>query len=512
MPTARSTVVVTLMLVVTGVSFAVLHAGVRADPPAWVPAASAPQSNVQTIAGVRHITTPQAAFALMPDSGAPAPGARLLWLEGRVASHVGDSSVVVDRDGRILSIDRALRAHPHALARPGGWRAATITPTGDVWLTDQQGNIVRVDGRGVQHALPRGPFDAPSLAASSSGNQVWLVRSTDQLAGAIDSIAGPLIVAVDSLGRVRQRVGRAHRPAHALLEAMENAGHVVARDSMLFFAPFIRDQLVALGQRGDTLWVSSRALSYSTSEPRFEVQDGRVVVDYHPVNLGLAHGPDGLLYLLSLADVDMSGTRLDVFDPGTGQLLRTAVFNTISPTIAVDADGRVHALDASVVLGSDRQQERHPSPSINLKLLQGGGISSDTLRGRLVLVNLWASWCAPCRTEMPALDSLQQRLVGRNVVFLSINEDIKAVSARAFMSRGKFTFPVALGGPRMHLRFGAAGLPATILIDRDGREIRRWVGYAGPAQIEEIGEQIEAELRGGATAPTAPPPAHTHRH
>ncbi len=514
MRAARSTATVTVLVVMAGASIAVLRvraASAHASPVAWVANSNAPSPNEQTIGSVRHIETREAAQRLNPDSGPPLANARLLWLEGRATKSFGDSTFVVDNEGHLLSIDRRLQAHAREVAgAAGGWRAAVVGPAGDLWLTDRRGHIVRVDRRGVQHTFPTGPFDAPSLTPSTSANLMWLSRSTDQLTGAVDSVAGPLFVAVDSLGVVQRRVGQAHRPAHVLLEAMENAGHLATRDSTLYFAPFIRDQLVAIRQDGDTQWVASRGLAHSSGEPKFEVIDGKVVIDYHPVNLGLVWGPDGLLYVLSTSDGDMTGTRLDVFDPASGHLLRTAMLSSTNPTLAVDPRGRVHLLASSYVLGAGGRV-RQKTPSIDLALLDGGRVKSDTLRGRIVLVNLWASWCGPCRAEMPALDSLQQRVAGRDVVFLSINEDAQASAARSFMSTGKFVFPVALGGALLHERFGAVGLPATILIDRDGREIRRWMGYSGPDQIAEIGRLIEA-AQSGAMARPLPMGAIDHQH
>lgn len=513
MPTARSTVTVTLLVVLAGASFAVLRArtaSAHAPVAAWVPNPAAAPANQQMIGSVRHVETRQAAQLLVLDSGTPSPDARVLWLEGRATNVVGDRTMVVDRDGQLLSIDRQLRTHARKVdGAVGGWRSALVSSTGDLWLTDGRGNVVRLDRRGVRHSRPMTPFDAPSISATTSDNLLWLARSTDQLTGAVDAVPGPLLAAMDTLGVVQHRVARVHRPAHALLETMENAGHLVVHDSTLCFAPFIRDQLVALRESGDSLWVSSRALPHTSGKPRFEVKDGKVVIDYRPVNLGLSMGPDGLLYVLSTSDGDMTSTRLDVFDPGSGGLRRTAMLKLTDPTLAVDTERRVHLLAASHVLGTGSQPVRKNTPRVNLALLDGGRVNSDTLRGRVVLVNLWASWCAPCRAEMPALDSLQQRVAGDDVVFLSINEDAKASDARTFMTTRKFAFPVALGGPHQHEKFGALGLPATILIDREGREVRRWMGYAGPAQIEEIRRAVEKE-RSGLPKPVGSATHHGH--
>lgn len=440
-----------------------------------------------------------------------ADGARLLWWEGRTVQNVGDSAVVVHRDGRVFTIDRLLHAHRRATGTPDqAWRQATFDAKANLWLTDSHGALVRIDPSGQHHRVPSTELSPPTPVVGTTGPLVWLTRSTDQLAGGVSAEPGPLLIAVDAEGTVRQRVGRAHRPAHALLEAMANAGQLVVVDSLLYFAPFIRDQLVAMHLAGDTVWVASRGLLHSSGEPAFEVQDGRVVVNYHPVNLGLAKGPDGRLYLLSTSDGAMSSARLDVFEPRTGALVQSYLQLPLTPTIAVDGRGRVQILASSVVLGTS-DDDRRQMPSLQLPLLQGGRLNTDTLRGRVVLVNLWASWCAPCRTEMPALDSLQQEVGHGDVVFLSLNEDANAASARRFLDGGSYRFPVALGGAGLHERFGAPGLPATILMDRSGKELRRWVGYAGAEQITEIRTAL-AEAKRGAAAGADPGTADQHQH
>ena len=117
----------------------------------------------------------------------------------------------------------------------------------------------------------------------------------------------------------------------------------------------------------------------------------------------------------------------------------------------------------------------------DLRFVDGAGAprSLADFRGRVILLNLWATWCVPCRKEMPALDRLQAALGGPGfeVVALAIDQDgIAAVT--------RFYTELKLGALRIYLdqngdalnKLGGLGIPLTILVDRDGRELWRVVG------------------------------------
>ena len=120
--------------------------------------------------------------------------------------------------------------------------------------------------------------------------------------------------------------------------------------------------------------------------------------------------------------------------------------------------------------------------------------------GKLVLLNIWATWCAPCREEMPALDRLQAKLGGPDfeVLALSIDQQGPEVVRRFFAEIGVkalalYIDPTAQAG----FKLAIPGVPTTLLIDRDGREIWR---RAGPAKWDapEIAEDLGRHLARGA--------------
>jgi thiol-disulfide isomerase/thioredoxin len=101
--------------------------------------------------------------------------------------------------------------------------------------------------------------------------------------------------------------------------------------------------------------------------------------------------------------------------------------------------------------------------------------------GRVVLLNLWATWCAPCRAEMPTLDRLQARLGGKNfeVVALSLDQDGAPVVKRFFDEIGVHTLAIYVDlEMKAESSLGVVGVPTTLLIDRQGREVARKLGPA----------------------------------
>ena len=137
-----------------------------------------------------------------------------------------------------------------------------------------------------------------------------------------------------------------------------------------------------------------------------------------------------------------------------------------------------------------------PAPEYAAATVSGDTVSLSDLRGRPVVVNVWATWCPPCREEMPALESLQQRFAdqGLSVVAVSIDAagDARAVDAFARELAPDVT---VLHDPtrRIESAFRTIGVPETFLIDRQGRIARRWIGQFDPLSAEAI-EDVQATL------------------
>jgi cytochrome c biogenesis protein CcmG/thiol:disulfide interchange protein DsbE len=125
------------------------------------------------------------------------------------------------------------------------------------------------------------------------------------------------------------------------------------------------------------------------------------------------------------------------------------------------------------------------APPIELARLNGdGSVSLAALRGRPVVVNFFASWCVPCRKELPAFQSVAERLDGQ-VAFLGVNhQDDRAGGARMLEELG-VTFPAGYD-PRgeVALAYGLLGMPSTVFVSPDGRLLERHLGEMTAEQLE----------------------------
>ena len=153
-----------------------------------------------------------------------------------------------------------------------------------------------------------------------------------------------------------------------------------------------------------------------------------------------------------------------------------AAMTSVGGGAAVTKELSTGALAAFVV-----KPERKPAPDVGFQNGTGAGLKLSQWKGRVVLVNLWATWCAPCRKEMPALAQLQAKLGSKDFEVVAISIDRKGVEASsAFLKEtGADALKLYVEPSSQILNdLQALGLPATVLIDRQGREIGRLLGPA----------------------------------
>lgn len=136
----------------------------------------------------------------------------------------------------------------------------------------------------------------------------------------------------------------------------------------------------------------------------------------------------------------------------------------------------------------------YAAPALQLLDVEGNPVSLDMYRGQVLLVNLWATWCPPCKAEMPTLESFYEAYKGKGFVVIAINDGEDAGQVKPFVTSHALTFPVWLDeGYKSERAFGTVNLPSSWVIDREGMVRLSWVGAISrrmldtyvPAIIEE---------------------------
>ena len=129
-------------------------------------------------------------------------------------------------------------------------------------------------------------------------------------------------------------------------------------------------------------------------------------------------------------------------------------------------NGTDTSIDDAVARGN-----RVPAPSLTLPRLDGGGnLSLASLKGKVVVLNFWASWCQPCRDESPLLERWQHRIQSQGGTVLGVDLLDLTSDAQSFVRQFKLTYPIVRDGPGSHRKdFGVIGYPETLVIDRRGK-------------------------------------------
>jgi thiol-disulfide isomerase/thioredoxin len=505
--------------------------GRRAVPrprgPIAIPVAHAKPITEFQSGGVRHVLAPEAPERLVLDTVFPTLPVRLLWFQGRAAAPLPDGgSAVLDGAGGVILFGTKLQQSRPPLEE--GRDIASVAATRhEVWFSDADGMLLRWNGGSRVAPASRSAIQYPAVAADPRRDDLWLVRRPGYWEYRLPDARARLLAHLDSGGAALESVGPVVVPQEMLLFEFANAGHIAVAGDTVYFAPFLRDQIIAYSAAGDTLWVTRRELPHETLQPRFVLAGRTAQLDYQPVNLGLVVGPDDRLYVLSTSDFTTTEARLDVLDRFSGHLLRSVHLEDALPTLAADETGRVYQLDPFRLLTGTDPARRLPFAAFDLEERSGGRLTLDSLKGFVTLINFWASWCGPCRSEMPALDSLRRDVSHPDFRFVTMNEDVNREAAEAFLREFGFGFPVLWGGGRLRATYHYTGLPFTVLLDRQGRVVQRWLGFAGARQIQAERALIRAELERAPSAsgpsphaghqaasgrPSPPPEPQRHQH
>ena len=143
-------------------------------------------------------------------------------------------------------------------------------------------------------------------------------------------------------------------------------------------------------------------------------------------------------------------------------------------------------------------QKGSVAPDFSLKNLSDGKeVRLSSLRGKAVLVNFWATWCEPCRQEMPSIQRLSEKLAGKPFVVLAVNVDEPEARVRNFLNDTRFDLPVLLDANKLVTRqWGARLLPVTFIVGPDGRLRYRLLGESDWSSQSTVA-LISALMNGG---------------
>jgi peroxiredoxin len=131
-----------------------------------------------------------------------------------------------------------------------------------------------------------------------------------------------------------------------------------------------------------------------------------------------------------------------------------------------------------VKMGIDHIKGHTKTPNFCLEDLEGKKLELKHFKGKLVFLNFWATWCGPCKEEMPSIEALYQKFKGKDFVLLAISVDYEGKnSVKEFIEKKHYTFPVLLD-PKCKVfdLYEVKGIPTTILIDKNGSIVGKTTG------------------------------------
>ena len=163
-------------------------------------------------------------------------------------------------------------------------------------------------------------------------------------------------------------------------------------------------------------------------------------------------------------------------------ILKTIPLNTLSVIFALcaifliflpsKAEAQVSAEAARALRDANIHLEQKIADDFTLPLLAGGNAALSSYRGKVVILNFWATWCQPCLNEMPSMETLYQRFNAQGLEILAVDIGQSASTVRQFIRRAGYTFPVMLDSAnRVSSVYQIRAIPTTYIIDREGKII-----------------------------------------
>jgi peroxiredoxin len=173
------------------------------------------------------------------------------------------------------------------------------------------------------------------------------------------------------------------------------------------------------------------------------------------------------------------------------RLFRTTILPAATAVFLLTSCGGQRSGASAEAAGA--KGEPRPAAEFTLEDSQGGKVSLADYKGQVVLLNFWATWCGPCKIEMPWFVEFQRKYKDRGFTVLAVSMDEGGWEVvRPYLEQQQLNFPVVLGDDEMADRFGGVqALPTTFIIDREGRIVATHTGLVGKNEYE---KEIDALL------------------
>lgn len=209
-------------------------------------------------------------------------------------------------------------------------------------------------------------------------------------------------------------------------------------------------------------------------------------------SVSLVRGPDTLWVEPDGARVLRSVHRTEEFLEGMTMTTRMElsfaeiVFDEAPPEslfVFSPPEGAAEVEDFTLGTTNRPDMSGQAAPDFRLTDLAGKPHRLENYRGSVVVLDFWASWCAPCRKELPAIERLHRQYGGRGLVVLAVNSELPR-AARAFVQKNGYTFTVLTDeAGSVFDDYAVSSIPVTVVIDRDGRISAHFIGFRGEASL-----------------------------
>jgi peroxiredoxin len=139
-----------------------------------------------------------------------------------------------------------------------------------------------------------------------------------------------------------------------------------------------------------------------------------------------------------------------------------------------------------------RAVEEGKAPDFTLHDMSGKKVTLSEFRGKVVLVEFWATWCPPCKDAVPEMNKVYEKYKGQNVEVLAISVDQGsdvASKVRSFVKENRVNYPVLIDDKKVNVSYGVGNVPVAFVIDKQGKVAKKHIGF-----MEELSENISRDI------------------